>query len=114
MGNLSQAAKKAWITRRDKQKRKSKPIYGHVTGKQDITKINQRIRREIRKAKSREELTKLVQRSQYLRTLTASPGWKNIDGKLRPKADEEYLKTCKLANRIARQRGLGKPNYGPD
>lgn len=95
------------------KKGRGRPIYGHVSGPEDIRRINEQIRAEIRMAGSRPRLTELVKRSHYLVTLTHSPAWRYIDGRLRPIAYEEYLKTCQLANRVAEEKGLGPANYGP-
>ncbi len=85
----------------------TEPIYGEVNGPSDLTKINEEIREEIRKADSRDKVTELKRRSRYLVTLLAPDnptglaekfrGTGNLDG-ARKKAWEEYVKTAKVAN----------------
>lgn len=99
----------------------SKVIYGHVTSPSDLKKIFAKIRAQIRKAKSRARLTELVKRAQYLVTLsggwdsTPSPAWSELVSKypsLPKLAKSEYLKTCALANMVAKRHGW-KADYGP-
>ena len=54
-----------------------------------------------------------MRRSRYLVTLTHSPAWSNIDGRLRPTAYREYLKTVKLANQLIDKGKIKGPYYGP-
>jgi hypothetical protein len=51
-------------------------IYGEVNSVHDIREINHTIRSEMDRVKSREQLTELKKRSDYLCTLTFSPAWK--------------------------------------
>jgi len=98
-----------------RRRSRSRVIYGHVSTANDIRRINEMIRRQMLAAKSRAQLTELVKRSQYLYTLTFSSAWRRLPRRrFRKVAWQEYLKTAELANRIARERGLGPANYGPD
>ena len=78
-------------------------IYSHIRTINDIRKINQKIRNDVRKAKSRARLTELYNRSKYLVTLTFSPNWRRLfRGKLlnaRKVAREEFTKTANLINK---------------
>jgi hypothetical protein len=60
---------------------KGNDIYGEVTSPTSIRKIDRMIRSDIRSAKSRDQLTELKRRSDYLCTLTRSPAWKTRFGK---------------------------------
>jgi len=51
-----------------------------VCSADDIRKINRIIRKEMEKVTTREELTELKKRSDYLCTLTASPSWRKRFG----------------------------------
>lgn len=76
------------------------PIYGHIENTKDISKINRKIRSEIKSAQDRPRLTELVNRSKYLVTLMYSPNLKkrhNISA-LRKRAKSEKRKTAKAAN----------------
>jgi len=89
-------------------------IYSAISGVSDIRKINQMIRNEVKRAKSRKELTELHKRSSYLVTLTFSPAWKEgFRGKIaqmRSAAKEEFAKTARAINSRCRQLGI-EPNY---
>ena len=89
-------------------------IYSAISGVSDIRKINQMIRNEVKRAKSRKELTELHKRSSYLVTLTFSPAWKEgFRGKIaqmRTAAKEEFAKTARTINSRCRQLGI-EPNY---
>ncbi|RLI18487.1 hypothetical protein DRO54_10035 [Candidatus Bathyarchaeota archaeon] len=89
-------------------------IYSAISGVSDIRKINQMIRNEVKRAKSRKELTELHKRSSYLVTLTHSPAWKEgFRGKIaqmRTAAKEEFAKTARAINSRCRQLGI-EPNY---
>ena len=89
-------------------------IYSAISGVSDIRKINQMIRNEVKRAKSRKELTELHKRSSYLVTLTFSPAWKEaFRGKIaqmRTAAKEEFAKTARAINSRCRQLGI-EPNY---
>ena len=90
-------------------------IYGEVTTLSDVRDINKRIRREMRGAKSRPQLTELKKRSDYLCTLTYAPSWQTKFGdkasRFREVAKEEDERTTRLANELAGSRDLGKPDY---
>jgi len=94
--------------------KKGKQIYGKVEGISDIRKINEKIRGNVRSAKSRPRLTELHKRSSYLCTLTHSPAWKKSFigkiSKVRQVAKTEYTKTAKAINAKAKRLGL-KANY---
>ena len=79
-------------------------MYGPMRGPADVTKINVKIRAQVRKAKTRDMLKKLVSRSRYLYTLTSSPSvQKAIRGKVRAtrtRAKSQYTITARLANRV--------------
>jgi len=81
----------------------SKRIYGELKSPKDVTEINEKIRKEIRKAKSRARLIELQKRSQYLYTLTFSPSVKKgLRGKVlatRKRAWREFQKTKKLVEK---------------
>lgn len=78
--------------------------YGSVNSAQDIIEINILIRRDVRYARTREDLTELHRRSMYLVTLTYSPAWrKHFQGKPpRKTAAREFHKTAVLINKRAR------------
>ncbi len=85
----------------------TEPIYGEVNSPSDLTKINEEIRAEIRKADSRDKVTELKRRSRYLVTLLAPDNPTGLAEKLREagklkegqkKAWEEYVKTTDIAN----------------
>ncbi len=84
-------------------------IYGEVNSIKDIREINRTIREEMDRVKSREQLTELKKRSDYLCTLTLSPAWKKKFGekvdRLREVAMEENRKTVQHANEVARRHG---------
>ena len=91
-------------------------IYGEVNSADDIRKINRTIRSEMDRITTREELTELKKRSDYLCTLTASPSWrKRFGGKVRVLlrvAKEENRKTVEHANQVALKHGW-PANYDP-
>jgi hypothetical protein len=91
------------------QTRSSTDIYGDVNTLADMREINRKIREEMRRVRTREQLTELKKRSDYLCALTLSPSWKKRFGEKSPRflevAREESAKTAKLANEIARQKG---------
>ena len=86
---------------------KTDDMYGDVTSPTSIRKIDRMIRSDIRSVKSREQLTELKRRSDYLCTLTRSPAWKTRFGKkvdqLLDVAKEENVRTVKLANQVAKK-----------
>jgi hypothetical protein len=91
-------------------------IYGEVNSIKDIRELNGTIRREMDRVKTREQLTELKKRSDYLCTLTFSPAWKTKFGekvnRLREVAMEENRKTVQHANEVARRHGW-PANYDP-
>ncbi len=85
----------------------TEPIYREVDSPSDLTKINEEIREEIKKADSRDKVTELKRRSRYLVTLLAPDNPTGLAEKFRKagKLDdaqktawEEYVKTTKVAN----------------
>lgn len=74
-----------------------------MKGPSDVTKINKKIRGQVRKAKTRPRLMELKRRSRYLITLTHSPSVKKgLKGKVlstRKRARREYGKTAKLVGK---------------
>jgi hypothetical protein len=90
-------------------KQDNNDIYGEVTSPTSIRKIDRMIRNDIRSAKSREQVTELKRRSDYLCTLTRSPAWKTRFGKkaddLLTVAKDENVRTAKLATQVARKHG---------
>ena len=84
-------------------------IYSDVNGISDIHKIGRLIRQDMDKARSREQVTELKKRSDYLCTLTFSPAWqKRFGGKserLLVAAKEENERSVRKANRIGRDKG---------
>ena len=91
-------------------------IYGEVNSAADIRRINRRIRKEMDRVTTREELTELKKRSDYLCTLTASPSWRKRFGRevnaLLRVAREENRKGVEHANRIAMKHGW-RAGYHP-
>lgn len=101
---------------------KGKPIYGHVASARDVSKIGSMIRRDMKKAKNRAELTELVKRAQYLMTLSGawnskpSPAWSELikkNPKIKTACKRQYKLCCDLANAIVKKKGWGPANYGP-
>jgi len=84
------------------------PKYSNVRSAEDIRKINRKIRKLIKYADNRAELTQLYKQSMYLVTLTYSPAWrKHFKGKPpRKTAKEEFHKTAVAINKRARELGL--------
>ncbi|MDG6245062.1 MAG: hypothetical protein QCH31_11870 [Methanolobus sp.] len=83
------------------------PIYQEVNNVEDITEINEEIRKEIRNADSRDMVTELKRRSRYLVVLLSPDNPTGIakkfkdEGKLesaQKRAWEEYEKTTNVAN----------------
>jgi hypothetical protein len=91
-------------------------IYAGVDSPQDIRTINAKIRNQMERTDSREELTELKKRSDYLCALAMSPSWKErFGGKLDDilsVAREENKKSTEVANRMAGRHGWGAP-YDP-
>jgi hypothetical protein len=93
-------------------------IYGEVNSISDIRDINRSIRREMRGVNSREQVTELKKRSDYLCTLTRAPSWKEKFGpktanRMLTVAKEENERSTRLANSSARKKDLGPANYDP-
>jgi hypothetical protein len=84
-------------------------IYGEVNSAEDIRRINRIIRKEMEAVTTRDELTELKKRSDYLCTLTHSPSWRKRFGEkvrpLRRVAMEENRRTVEHANRVAAKHG---------
>ena len=100
-------------------------IYGKVNTIDDISRINCIIRDEMLNVSTKEQLTDLKKRSDYLCTLTYSPFWKKKFGneieKVRERALEENRVTVKEANLVAAYKGFdvhydpwGKKNHEID
>jgi hypothetical protein len=91
-------------------------LYREVNSIKDIREINRTIREEMDRVETREQLTELKKRSDYLCTLTFSPAWKTKFGerviRLREVAKEENRKTVEHANEVARRHGW-PANYDP-
>jgi hypothetical protein len=82
-------------------------IYQNVETLEDITKINEEIRDQIKKAESRDKVTELKRRSRYLVVLLAPDNPTGLAEKFRnekklesgqKRAWKEYEKTTKVAN----------------
>src|SRR5215831_11122096 len=84
-------------------------IYGEVNSLEDLRTINQKIRQEMDGVKTREQLTELKKRSDYLCTLAEAPSWKEkFGGKVddfQRVAREEDRTTTNHANEVARRHG---------
>src|SRR5690349_14756040 len=84
-------------------------IYGEVDSLADVRSINRQIRKEMDGVKTREQLTELKKRSDYLCTLAEAPAWKSKFGtkidEIRQVARDEERKTTEHANEIARRHG---------
>jgi len=92
-----------------REKRGSKPVYGHVKGKADIDKIFAEIRDDLRHVNSRAILTELYRRAGYLITLTYAPSWAERFGdkaaSLRDEAEADFRKLVKQINARAEKVG---------
>jgi hypothetical protein len=84
-------------------------VYGEVDNATDLRKIFGEIRDDVAGASSRDELTKLYRRAEYLITLTYAPSWKDKFGDkvddLRKVAESEFSKTAHGINQRAQQIG---------
>ncbi len=93
-----------------REKRGSKPVYGHVERKADIDRIFAEIRDDLGHAKSRATLTELYRRAGYLITLTYAPSWDKRFGdeaaSLRREARADFRKLVKSLN--ARAEAIGE------
>jgi hypothetical protein len=89
---------------------KDRQIYGEVNSKADMKKVLMAIRQDVDKAKSRSDLTELYKRAGYLITLTHAPAWKTKFGRdaasLRKVGEEEFGKTARKINRLAKAIGV--------
>ncbi|HEV2473492.1 MAG TPA: hypothetical protein VGS41_12540 [Chthonomonadales bacterium] len=85
----------------------TKNIYGEVDNASDVGEIFDKIRRDVKNAKSREALTELYRRAGYMITLTYAPSWEERFGaeasKLRKRAESEFRHTAKAINQRAEQ-----------
>lgn len=88
----------------------SRDIYGDVNTLEDLKEINRKIRAEMERVPSKDQLTELKKRSDYLCTLTMSPSWRKKFGdkidRFREVAMEENRRTVEKANSIARKKGF--------
>lgn len=79
--------------------------YGHVNSKADLRQVFAEIRDDVAAASSRDGLTELYRRAEYLLTLTYSPAWqKKFDGRLealRRTAEAEFATVAHAINRRA-------------
>jgi hypothetical protein len=82
-------------------------VYSEVNTLQDVRRINSMIRRDMSGARSRDRLTELKKRADYLCTLTYSPAWHEKLGKRASRflevAKAEDEKTTEKANQVARR-----------
>ena len=80
-------------------------VYGEVDNEDDLRRIFAAIRRDVAQATTREELTKLYRRAEYLITLTHSPAWQKKFGPqveaLRQVAEAEFTTTARAINQRA-------------
>lgn len=84
-------------------------VYGEVDSAADVRRINRQIRDEMDGVTSREQLTELKKRSDYLCTLAEAPSWRvkfgaKIDD-IQAVAKAEDRKTTEHANAVARKHG---------
>jgi hypothetical protein len=84
-------------------------IYGEVDSPTDVRSINRQIRKEMDDVNTREQLTELKKRSDYLCTLAEAPAWKSKFGaridEIQQVAQDEERKTTEHANEVARRQG---------
>lgn len=82
-------------------------IYREVNSLEDITKINEEIREQIRNADSRDRVTELKRRSRYLVVLLAPDNPTGLAAKFKDRGDldsaqkrawDEYKRTTDVAN----------------
>jgi hypothetical protein len=82
-----------------------KRIYGELKSPKDVVKIANLIRRDVRRASSREALLELYKRAAYLVTLThpnraaARKAWGKKIYTMHEIAKREFTKTAKLINK---------------
>jgi hypothetical protein len=83
--------------------------YGHVNSETDLRQIFSEIRGDVGAANSREELTQLYRRAEYLIALTYAPAWqKKFDGRLdvlRRTGEAEFATVARAINRRAAEIG---------
>ena len=89
-------------------------VYGEVDNEDDLRRIFAAIRRDVAQAPTRDELTKLYRRAEYLITLTFSPAWQKKFGpqveELRRVAEAEFTATASAINQRAAEIGTA-PDY---
>jgi len=88
-------------------------VYGPVNKVGDISKINRRIREDIRRAKSERALSELYKRSAFLISLSYTPAWAKKFGRvgvnsIRTRAKNEFNRTSILINKKSRSLGINK------
>jgi len=83
-------------------------IYGILRTPDDVSKINQLIRRDVQKARTQAQLSELHKRSMYLITLTYGRSLRRNPRvqAMRTRARNEFTKTARLINRRAIALGL--------
>jgi hypothetical protein len=83
--------------------------YGQVNSEADLREIFAEIRGDVAAASSRDELTQLYRRAEYLITLTYSPAWQKKFGDrveaLRRTAKSEFTMVAHAINRRAGEIG---------
>lgn len=91
------------------RQRGSTDIYGDVNSPSNIRAINRQIRAEMDGVRSRQELTELKKRADYLCALAVAPSWKEKfgrkSGEILAIAKEEDRKSTEHANQVARRHG---------
>ncbi|MEA2513678.1 MAG: hypothetical protein QOJ59_3165 [Thermomicrobiales bacterium] len=89
-------------------------VYGEVDNVRDLREIFGKIRHDVERADSRDELTELYRRAGYLVTLSFAPAWKKKFGdqidEIRRVAEEEFAKTARAINKRAEEIGT-EPDY---
>ena len=89
------------------RRKESNNIYGEVNSASDLRSINRLIRKDMRQAKARDQMSELKRRSDYLCTLTRSPAWQTRFGERSDRflkvAKEENHRSVRLANQIAKK-----------
>jgi type II secretory pathway component PulJ len=89
-------------------------VYGEVDNEDDLRQIFAAIRRDVTQATTREELTRLYRRAEYLIALTFSPAWQKKFGpqveELRRVAEVEFTATARAINQRAAEIGTA-PDY---
>ena len=89
-------------------------VYGEVENESDLRRIFAAIREDVSRTTTREDLTRLYRRAEYLVTLTFSPAWQNKFGdsieELRRVAKAEFATTARAINQRAAEIGT-EPDY---